>query len=81
MIVKFFLLREATDGAILVQDMEVTFSLGLGADAYECSDASLVLSGLAAIGALVPGFGFLSLGALGSVTRFGLSVGCAASAW
>ncbi|KAK4549853.1 hypothetical protein LTR36_005154 [Oleoguttula mirabilis] len=72
---------EATDGAILEQDLEVTFSLGLGADAFTCSDASLVLSGMAAIAAIVPGFGFLSFGALGSVSRFGLSVGCDASAW
>ncbi|KAK5742460.1 hypothetical protein LTR17_003262 [Elasticomyces elasticus] len=71
-----------TDGAILVQDIEVAFALGEeGSSAFTCSDESLIFSGLAAIGALIPGWGFLSLGVTGSELRFGLSLACDAASW
>ena len=57
----------------MIQDLEVTLALQGGGNAFSCSDAGLVLSGLSALGSLIPGFGFLGLGIVGSVGRFGLS--------
>ncbi|KAJ5591598.1 uncharacterized protein N7459_001967 [Penicillium hispanicum] len=66
----------ATDGKVLVQDLEVSLALGEGGNAFDCSDVGLVLSGLSALGSLIPGFGFLGMGAVGSELRFGMSVDC-----
>jgi len=41
---------EATNGDVVIQDLEVTFALEGGSSAFSCSDAGLVLSGLAALG-------------------------------
>ena len=70
-----------TNGAVEVQNLEVTLALDAAHDGLTCGDAGLVLSGLAALGAVIPGFGWLGLGAVGSVSRFGLSMGCGASSW
>ncbi|KAK3635258.1 hypothetical protein LTR56_014867 [Elasticomyces elasticus] len=70
-----------TNGAIVTQDMEVEFALAPAHNSFTCSDASLILSGMAALGAIIPGFGWLSLGVVGSELRFGVSPGCDAVGW
>jgi len=67
---------EDTNGAVEVQNLEVQLTLEATHEALSCGDAGIVLSGLAALGAVIPGMGWMSFGVVGSVARFGLGVAC-----
>lgn len=65
-----------TDGEVLTQNMEISMSMKAGGEDFVCSDVGLALSIMAAVGSVVPGFGWLGGAAVGSTTRAGLSLAC-----
>ena len=76
---------DKTNGAVLAQNLAASFELEEtpSSSPFTCSDASTILSGLAGIASVLPGFEWLapistvmSLGKKGSVARAGLSLGC-----
>lgn len=56
--------------------MEVSMKMKAGPSDYACSDVGLALSIMAAVGAAIPGLGWLGGGVVGSVGRAGLSLAC-----